>query len=122
MRRKSAQQKLRDTGCGWSVHDKAGRRDPRHAASRKAPNPARACPEVGTGELHYHGQRPKPSSANAKYERDCRCDFKPDQVEWIESGTIICGLAVGYLDPDFPGNKLHVGREPIAKDVVFLDS
>jgi nitroreductase len=36
--------------------------------------------------------------------------------------SIICGLAVGYPDPDFPGNKLHVGREPIAKDVVFLDS
>ena len=36
--------------------------------------------------------------------------------------SIICGLAVGYPDPDLPGNKLHVGREPIAKDVVFLDS
>ena len=36
--------------------------------------------------------------------------------------SIICGLAVGYPDPDFPANKLHVGREPIAKDVVFLDS
>ena len=36
--------------------------------------------------------------------------------------SIICGLAVGYPDPDFPGNKLHIGREPIAKDVVFLDN
>jgi nitroreductase len=36
--------------------------------------------------------------------------------------SIICGLAVGYPDPDFPGNKLHVGREPIAKDLVFLDN
>jgi nitroreductase len=35
--------------------------------------------------------------------------------------TIICGLAVGYSDPDFPANKLHIGRDPVAKHVVFLD-
>jgi hypothetical protein len=33
-----------------------------------------------------------------------------------------CGLAVGYPDQDFPANKLHIGREPIEKNVVFLDS
>jgi nitroreductase len=26
--------------------------------------------------------------------------------------TIICGLAVGYSDPDFLANKLHIGRDP----------
>src|SRR6201997_2670544 len=26
--------------------------------------------------------------------------------------SIICGLAVGYADPDFPMNRVHVGREP----------
>jgi hypothetical protein len=36
--------------------------------------------------------------------------------------TIICGLAVGYSDPDFPANKLHVGRDAVEKHVVFLDS
>jgi nitroreductase len=36
--------------------------------------------------------------------------------------TIICGLAVGYSDPDFPANKLHIGRDPFAKHVVFLDN
>jgi hypothetical protein len=36
--------------------------------------------------------------------------------------TIICGLAVGYYDPDFPANKLHVGRDAVEKHVVFLDS
>jgi nitroreductase len=36
--------------------------------------------------------------------------------------TIICGLAVGYSDPDFPANKLHIGRDPVAKHVVFLDN
>ena len=36
--------------------------------------------------------------------------------------SILCGLAVGYPDPDFPANKLHVGREAIEKNVVFLDN
>src|SRR5215813_11342742 len=36
--------------------------------------------------------------------------------------SILCGLAVCYADPDFPANRLHVGREPIGKNVVYLDS
>jgi hypothetical protein len=36
--------------------------------------------------------------------------------------TIICGLAVGYSDPDFPALKLRIGRDPVAKHVVFLDN
>jgi hypothetical protein len=32
-----------------------------------------------------------------------------------------CGLAIGYADPDFPTNKLRIGRDPVAKHVVFLD-
>jgi len=36
--------------------------------------------------------------------------------------SILCGLAVGYADPDFSGNKLHVRREAIEKNVVFLDN
>jgi nitroreductase len=36
--------------------------------------------------------------------------------------SILCGLAVGYPDPDFPANRLHVGREPIKENVVFLDN
>jgi len=36
--------------------------------------------------------------------------------------SILCGLAIGYPDPDFAANKLHVAREPIDKNVVFLDS
>jgi nitroreductase len=35
--------------------------------------------------------------------------------------SVLCGLAVGYPDPDFPANKLYVGREAIEKNVVFLD-
>jgi hypothetical protein len=33
----------------------------------------------------------------------------------------ICGLAVGYTDPDFPTYKLRIGRDPVAKHVVFFD-
>ena len=36
--------------------------------------------------------------------------------------SILCGLAVGYPDPDFAANKLHVAREPIGNNVVFLDN
>jgi nitroreductase len=36
--------------------------------------------------------------------------------------SILCGLAVGYPDPDFPAKRLYIGREAIGKNVVFLDS
>jgi nitroreductase len=36
--------------------------------------------------------------------------------------AIICGIAIGYADPDFPGNHLHVGRAPVEHNVVYLDS
>jgi nitroreductase len=36
--------------------------------------------------------------------------------------SILCGLAVGYPDSDFPANRLHISREAVEKNVVFLDS
>jgi hypothetical protein len=36
--------------------------------------------------------------------------------------SILCGLAVGFPDPDFLANRLHIGREAIGNNVVFLDS
>jgi nitroreductase len=36
--------------------------------------------------------------------------------------TVLCGLAIGYPDPAFPGNSLAVPRNPVDKNVVFLDS
>jgi nitroreductase len=36
--------------------------------------------------------------------------------------SILCGLAIGYPDPNFRANKLHIGREAIEKNVVFLDN
>jgi nitroreductase len=35
--------------------------------------------------------------------------------------SILCGLAVGYPDADFPASRLRVSRELIGKDVVFVD-
>ena len=32
--------------------------------------------------------------------------------------SILCGLAIGYPDPEFPANKLHIAREPIGENVV----
>ncbi|WP_433274584.1 nitroreductase [Pseudonocardia xinjiangensis] len=34
---------------------------------------------------------------------------------------ILCGLAIGYSDPDFPGNSVRTSRNPIDQNVVFLD-
>jgi hypothetical protein len=34
---------------------------------------------------------------------------------------ILGSLGVGYPGPNFPANKLHIGREPVAKDVPFLN-
>ncbi len=35
---------------------------------------------------------------------------------------VLCGLAIGYPDPAYAGNDLAVPRNPIAENVVFLDS
>ncbi|WP_081288245.1 nitroreductase [Mycobacterium asiaticum] len=35
---------------------------------------------------------------------------------------ILCGLAVGYADPDFPGNTIRVRRDPVDAHAVFLES
>lgn len=35
--------------------------------------------------------------------------------------SILCALAVGYPDPEFPANRLHIPREPVKEHVVFLD-
>jgi nitroreductase len=44
------------------------------------------------------------------------------QLDIPAEQSILCGVAIGYPDPDFAANKLHVAREPIGKNVVFLDT
>jgi hypothetical protein len=48
-------------------------------------------------------------------------DIVRNELKIASELTIICALAVGYPDPDFPANKLRIGRDPVAKHVVFLD-
>lgn len=35
--------------------------------------------------------------------------------------TILCGLAIGYPDPDFPANRIHTRRNLVSDNVVFID-
>jgi nitroreductase len=44
------------------------------------------------------------------------------QLDIPEQFTILCGLSVGYPDPDFPANKVRIGRQPIEKNVVFVEN
>jgi nitroreductase len=45
-----------------------------------------------------------------------------DQLGISEDMRILCGLAIGYPDAAFPGNSLWVPRNPVASNVVFLDT
>jgi nitroreductase len=44
------------------------------------------------------------------------------QLDIPEQFTILCGLSVGYPDPDFPANKIRIGRQPTEKNVVFVEN
>lgn len=35
---------------------------------------------------------------------------------------VLYGIAIGYPDPDFPANALHVPRNPLDQNVVFLEA
>jgi hypothetical protein len=66
---------------------------------------------------------------SGKSTRSCDCHdhcFVYPQVVRVQLSVpaellVLCGLAVGYPDPDFPANRLQVSREPIDKNVAFLD-
>ena len=36
--------------------------------------------------------------------------------------SILCGLAVGYPDPNFAANKLQIARQPFEMNVAFIDT
>jgi len=36
-------------------------------------------------------------------------------------GGLRGALAIGYEDPEFPTNKLRIGRDPVEKHAVFLE-
>jgi nitroreductase len=43
-----------------------------------------------------------------------------EQLDIPAQFTILCGLSVGYPDPDFPANKIRLGRQPIENNAVFV--
>jgi nitroreductase len=43
------------------------------------------------------------------------------QLAISEQLSILCGVAIGYPDPNFAANQLHVQREPIKENVVFRE-
>lgn len=49
-------------------------------------------------------------------------DIVRAQLDIPDDLRILCGLCIGYADPGFPANNLHIPRNPITENVVFLDS
>jgi nitroreductase len=44
------------------------------------------------------------------------------QLDIPDDLTPLCGLSIGYADPAFPANNLHMPRDPSADHVVFVDA
>jgi nitroreductase len=44
------------------------------------------------------------------------------ELDIPEELSILCGLAIGYPDPEFAANKLHVERQPLDCNIVFLSA
>lgn len=49
-------------------------------------------------------------------------DIVREQLEIPDEFRVLCGLCIGYADPAFPANNLRIPRNPVAENVVFLDS
>ena len=49
-------------------------------------------------------------------------DVIREQLGIGEEMRILCGVSIGYADPDFPANALEVPRSPLEDNVRFLDS
>ncbi|MCV7279776.1 nitroreductase [Mycolicibacterium flavescens] len=48
-------------------------------------------------------------------------DVLRDGLEIPDELRVLCGLGIGYADPDFPTNHLRIPRNPVAANVVLLD-
>ena len=48
-------------------------------------------------------------------------DVLREQLDIPDELRPLCGLAVGYPDPGFPANQLHIPRNPVEANVTFLD-
>jgi nitroreductase len=49
-------------------------------------------------------------------------DIICEQLGISEEMRILCGVSIGYTDPDFAANYLAVPRSPLEDNVVFRES
>lgn len=45
-----------------------------------------------------------------------------EQLGIAEDMRILCGVSIGYADPDFPANSLDVPRSPLEQNFTFVES
>ena len=57
-----------------------------------------------------------PQAAFIQFHRIIR-----EELELPENETVVCGMALGYADPEAPENALRTDRAPIAEWVRFRD-
>ena len=57
-----------------------------------------------------------PQSAFARYHRIVR-----EQLRIADSEVVVCGIALGYADPDAPENRFAVERVPVDEFATFYD-
>ena len=48
-------------------------------------------------------------------------DVLHDHLDIPDDLQILCGLAVGYADPEFPANRLRTPRNPVDENITFVD-
>ena len=49
-------------------------------------------------------------------------DVLHDVLEIPDELTVLCGVSIGYPDPDFAANHLDIPRNPVEANVVFHDN
>lgn len=49
-------------------------------------------------------------------------DIVREQLGIAADMRILCGLAIGYPDPDFPGNSIRIERDPLDRHALFLET
>lgn len=48
-------------------------------------------------------------------------DTVREQLRIADEMRILCGLSIGYADPDFPANALRVPRNPVDRHATFIE-
>jgi nitroreductase len=49
-------------------------------------------------------------------------DIVRKELDIPDELTVLCGLAIGYADENFPANRLHTPRNPVGSNVVLLNA